>query len=451
MTTAVPHSEASNPLSQTHYVNRLTSAADRIAIYAQEDIVSAQGLKLVAAGSQITSGMRERLSQHKLNQPLENTVQVGDSSVVDRLQKEAEKLLDERRDLRPLFGWQRAGLKPLDVMSQVRPTHHALSALSLLEQSEGFGLEHSALVCLTALGVGARLDRSPSELQELTHAGIFHDVGQLYVDPVWFSKGRQLTPNEWKNIAIHPIVGAQVLEQYLGFKAQTAQIVLESHERADQSGYPRRRSASALGSILAFAEQISGIAARHVNNLPRLTVSVKVLPTEHPREILSAFLQAFQDAPAENDIKISTDPADFTAELHHFFVRIAHTLTVLAHLENANSLNATGSKSSVGKIIEQTKIRFDNIQRAFSCTGLDMAAHQPELMDELQRGLESVEARVVLDELLWRLSELSRDIHLRAEHLSVVESEVLEPLIDALGGSYASRPQENLNQSVDLF
>ena len=105
----------------------------------------------------------------------------------------------------------------------------------------------------------------------------------------------------------------------------------------------------------------------------------------------------------------------------------------------------------MGKIIEQTKIRFDNIQRAFSCTGLDMAAHQPELMDELQRGLESVEARVVLDELLWRLSELSRDIHLRAEHLSVVESEVLEPLIDALGGSYASRPQENLNQSVDLF
>ena len=432
--------------ARENYTLRVTNAADTTQIIAQEDIVSDRGVKLVAAGSAINGSMRDRLLQHKLNKPLENTIIIGNADVVQRLADHAERILSERTDLLPLIGWRHSSVSTVDILAQLRPNRATLSALALIEQSEGFGLAHSALVALIALGIGKQLNLGFKEITDLAMAAVFHDIGQLYVAPELFNFGKKLPPAQWKHIAVHPIVGARIARDTLGLNDAICRAILESHERIDGSGYPSRTSninLSKLGKILSFAEQISGIAARPNTGLARLVVAVKVVPYEHQREVLSGFLRPLSGQISTQNIPIAPS---FNDDLHQFFVRIANTLTVLAHLEAEPGLDQNFSR-----VLEKCKQRFDTVQRSFSSTGLDMAANNQDWINDLNATLGGVEAQVALDEMLWRLSELARDLHLRCENFTQHQMQLFEPLIAALDGAMTRSMDVGLNQSIELF
>ncbi|RCS59618.1 HD-GYP domain-containing protein [Parvibium lacunae] len=430
---------------KTHYTQRLSDASQHTEVIAQEDIYSDRGLKLISAGSRLTPELRERLLLHKLHKPLEKTVQIGTPAVVDRLISAAEQILAERTELLPLIGWRHGSVTSIDLISQIRPNRHTLSALALIEQSAGFGLLHSALVTLIALGIGKKLNLSFNEMQQLCQAAVFHDLGQLYVNPTLFHGGKKLAPAQFRHIAVHPLVGSQIMQNVLGLPEPICRAVRESHERIDGSGYPQRLTEphiSKLGKILSFAEQISGVAAKTQGSLSRLIIAAKVIPYEHSRDVLSAFIQPLADNNAQ-PIQVTHSISD---HLHGFFVRIANTLTVLAHLENRHGLTPEYSF-----ILDKSKSRFDTVQKAFSSTGLDMAANNQNWLTDMENSLHGIEAQVALDELLWRLSELARDVHLRCDGLSDNQMQLFEPLIGALDGTMTHSLEVGLNQEIDLF
>jgi hypothetical protein len=59
-----------------HYLDHLVDAGERRGVEATEDIVSGNGVKLVAKGAAIDARTRERLLQHKLLKPLETCTRV---------------------------------------------------------------------------------------------------------------------------------------------------------------------------------------------------------------------------------------------------------------------------------------------------------------------------------------------------------------------------------------
>lgn len=59
-----------------HYLNRLVEAGETRGVEATEDIVSGTGIKLVAKGAAIDARTRDRLLQHKLLRPLEQSTRV---------------------------------------------------------------------------------------------------------------------------------------------------------------------------------------------------------------------------------------------------------------------------------------------------------------------------------------------------------------------------------------
>jgi HD-GYP domain-containing protein (c-di-GMP phosphodiesterase class II) len=63
-----------------------------------------------------------------------------------------------------------------------------------------------------------------------------------------------LTPEEMRALAEHPIVGAALVEALLG--SEVAQAVLRHHERVDGKGYPSRLS----GQQIPLASRIIQIA-----------------------------------------------------------------------------------------------------------------------------------------------------------------------------------------------
>ena len=61
--------------------------------------------------------------------------------------------------------------------------------------------------------IGRELGLSEIELKALEAAALLHDIGKLAVPEYIISKPGKLTPEEFEKMKIHPVVGAELLEQ----------------------------------------------------------------------------------------------------------------------------------------------------------------------------------------------------------------------------------------------
>lgn len=113
-----------------------------------------------------------------------------------------------------------------------------IEALALaIEAKDHTTHDHLRRVRVYALELGERMELSELEMQSLRAAALLHDIGKLAVPEHIISKPGKLTPEEFEKMKIHPVVGAQILEQ-VQFPYPVVPIVLSHHEKWDGSGYP---------------------------------------------------------------------------------------------------------------------------------------------------------------------------------------------------------------------
>ncbi len=96
---------------------------------------------------------------------------------------------------------------------------------------------HLRRVQVYALGLGKDLGLSEGELQALHAAALLHDIGKLAVPEHILTKPGKLSPEEFARMKVHPLVGAEIVEQ-VQFPYPVAPIVCAHHEKWDGSGYP---------------------------------------------------------------------------------------------------------------------------------------------------------------------------------------------------------------------
>ena len=96
---------------------------------------------------------------------------------------------------------------------------------------------HSRRVERIALAIGRDLEMSDAELDVLSKAALFHDIGKLAVPEAILLKPARLDSQEWRIVRRHPGEGARLLER-LGFLADALPAIRHHHERYDGSGYP---------------------------------------------------------------------------------------------------------------------------------------------------------------------------------------------------------------------
>jgi diguanylate cyclase (GGDEF)-like protein/putative nucleotidyltransferase with HDIG domain len=113
-----------------------------------------------------------------------------------------------------------------------------IEALALaIEAKDHTTHSHLRRVQVYALAIGRELSLSSAELEALRAAAVLHDIGKLAVPEHIISKPGRLTPEEFEKMKIHPIVGAEILEQ-VQFPCPVVPIVRAHHEKWDGSGYP---------------------------------------------------------------------------------------------------------------------------------------------------------------------------------------------------------------------
>jgi hypothetical protein len=100
--------------------------------------------------------------------------------------------------------------------------------------------EHSREVANISQRFAKALDLPAGQVETVRIAALVHDVGLRLLDYQRLYRKANLTPEEMRGLAEHPVVGAALVEPLLG--SDVAQAVLRHHERVDGKGYPSRLS-----------------------------------------------------------------------------------------------------------------------------------------------------------------------------------------------------------------
>src|ERR1700730_10507396 len=85
--------------------------------------------------------------------------------------------------------------------------------------------------------LGEHLGLSEDQLIALRRAGVVHEIGKIAVPDAILLKPGPLTPDEWKLIKEHPVVGERICAPLKSFRF-VLPIIRHHHEKFDGSGYP---------------------------------------------------------------------------------------------------------------------------------------------------------------------------------------------------------------------
>jgi len=424
-----------------HFLQHLMKMAAVEEVKATEDVFSVSGIKLIGKGSRISENLYERIVSHKLMKPLEGSIRVGDPVTPHALIMTAEMLLDSSPSLAKLLSRGAAEDGALGAVKRASFDEQAGSLLKVHESRLPKSLSHGVLVGLLSMGMMKRLRPGDAKaLDDLIVASIFHDIGELYIDPALHTgRTTPLTPEEWQQMAAHPAIGHAVLKNMSGVAPAVAELVLEHHERMDGGGYPQgrvRNHISEAGHVLAVAEALSQFVGRHAEPFAYAEIALKIMPGEFSQSIIDVVAACREELRAAHILQTELDaqagvqrsPADYQADMAGLFSKIGKIVEAMAVLEHSPRSPA------LTKVLSECQQRFERIARAISSTGLDIALDGVALeeadVDEMKQ--IRLEFDATLSEVRWRLVELARRLTLQGLTLSSNEAVLLLPLRTAL-------------------
>jgi diguanylate cyclase (GGDEF)-like protein/putative nucleotidyltransferase with HDIG domain len=148
---------------------------------------------------------------------------------------------------------------------QVSSLHlKTIEALALaIEAKDHTTHEHLQRVRVYAMELAKDLGLSEDEREALQAASVLHDIGKLAVPEHIVSKPGKLTPEEFEKMKVHPIIGAEILEQ-VEFPYPVVPIVRSHHEKWDGSGYPNGLKGEEIpigARILAAVDCLDALAS----------------------------------------------------------------------------------------------------------------------------------------------------------------------------------------------
>jgi putative two-component system response regulator len=85
--------------------------------------------------------------------------------------------------------------------------------------------------------LGRRLGLPEEQIRALRQGGTVHDIGKVAVPDAILLKPGKLTPEEWKTVRQHPVVGERICTPLKSFRL-VLPIIRHHHEKLDGSGYP---------------------------------------------------------------------------------------------------------------------------------------------------------------------------------------------------------------------
>lgn len=406
-----------------HYLDKVLQLSSSADVEAGEDIYSAKGVKLLSKGSRLDPSVQERLIRHKLAKPLESSIALAGGFSDECLQRGMDHVLGAD-GIGPLLGEPAiAAVRAVFQRLQLRRSGLDL-VLSLLQQSGDEDVHVMLTACCMSIRLGLELRVGEAELEQLALAGLLHQVGYLYLDPLLRHRDAPRNLPVWRQLIAQPLIAGMALGHVPGLPAATVQAVREQYERLDGSGYPVGVNGRALGPLsqtVAAAVLAAHLLHQHgQSGLWQTRIAMQLVAGEFAGDVISAVLRLVQASPA---MQPAAD-ADQAALLPPLFAHIAELQNGLEELED----RFTASSKEANIWLRRTTQRLYTIQRTFSTTGIDALAagarvDSPEVRTELL---------LICREIRRRLHELGKTALLQLPALDTGLQQAATPWLENL-------------------
>ena len=137
------------------------------------------------------------------------------------------------------------------------------SLASALDAKDSYTHGHSSRVADLATELANRLGLDHRSAEALQLAGILHDIGKIGIDDCVLKKPGKLTPEEFDQIKLHPVLGFEILKDIRPFR-HILPAVRHHHEAWDGSGYPDGLAGTEIprdAQILAVADAFDAMVS----------------------------------------------------------------------------------------------------------------------------------------------------------------------------------------------
>lgn len=169
------------------------------------------------------------------------------------------------------------------MVDNVLENRYAMLELSGLKDYDEYTFYHSVNVAILALALGTMVSTDRRFLSSLGVGALMHDIGKMTVDIAVLNKPTSLTSDEWSQVRMHPVYGAEAAALLPGLDKAAVPVILEHHMRYDLDGYPPRspkRTQHIASRIVAVADAYDAMTSRRSYSAARLQdESMEVLLT----------------------------------------------------------------------------------------------------------------------------------------------------------------------------
>jgi HD-GYP domain-containing protein (c-di-GMP phosphodiesterase class II) len=271
-------------LDRQHFTKAVTDLGERHPVVTTRAIYNARGIKVVEAGIAVKAQLYERLMQHHLDRPLEESVMSIPTVTGTVLREQAASLLASF----PFFSYmaldEASRERLLDTLEGLPLPPPVAFQLTLAHEVKPALFEHSVLSSLLAAWFALNSDaRTHATVTSAAAAGLLHDIGLLHLDPVLLGHGAEIDQAQRRQLYSHPLVSTLLVEVHPEYSPEVARGIQEHHEFLDGSGYPAGLAGpqiGAIGRILALTELIAGSFAPG-REAPVLRLSVQLRMNTH--------------------------------------------------------------------------------------------------------------------------------------------------------------------------
>lgn len=113
-----------------------------------------------------------------------------------------------------------------------------MTLAATIDARDHYTRRHSVMVAKYSVAIAETMKLSPERVEIIRQAANLHDIGKIGVHDFILLKPGKLTDEEWKEIKLHSVKGAEILEPLVVFLNGVIDMVKQHHERYDGKGYP---------------------------------------------------------------------------------------------------------------------------------------------------------------------------------------------------------------------
>jgi HD-GYP domain-containing protein (c-di-GMP phosphodiesterase class II) len=274
-----------SPEVRSHFTEAVTQLGEQRDVVAATAIFNTQGIKVVDKGVSINKALYQRLMQHKLSAPLEDSVVSADAVNGETLKQTAMSIMEDV----PFFGrlapdpaTRKLLLNVIETVPLPEAMAFQLTVARDVRPEVYLNLVRTALVSVWLAKSRATL-LSRFDLGMAAAAGLLHDIGMLHVDPVLQQGSSRLNREQRRQLYSHPLVSTTLVERHHQYPREVIRAVSEHQEYLDGSGYPRNLvgdAISPLGRLVSLAQVVAAMFAP-TRNAPEMQLSVLLRMNTH--------------------------------------------------------------------------------------------------------------------------------------------------------------------------